>query len=200
MKLFNTVVLGAGGVGKSSLTIRYMQQVFVDTYDPTIEEAYVKNLVVDGEMCQLEILDTAGAGQFTAINEFYTRGQSGYILVFSLTSATSLREVESIRQQIFRSKGLPIPPLSYGIPFILVGTKSDLASEREVSRDVLMKVATLWRCPCYETSAKKDWNVQEVFMDIARQMKNTFPYGSNAPLEPVVPVKKKKRHFGCIIQ
>lgn len=53
-------LLAAGGVGKSALTIQLIQNHFVDEYDPTIEDSYRKQVVIDGETCLLDILDTAG--------------------------------------------------------------------------------------------------------------------------------------------
>ena len=50
----------AGGVGKSALTIQLIQNHFVDEYDPTIEDSYRKQVVIDRETCLLDILDTAG--------------------------------------------------------------------------------------------------------------------------------------------
>jgi small GTP-binding protein len=47
-------------VGKSALTIQLIQNHFVDEYDPTIEDSYRKQVVIDGETCLLDILDTAG--------------------------------------------------------------------------------------------------------------------------------------------
>lgn len=72
---FKVVVLGSGGVGKrhvlrpntgglsrcSALTVQFVQNVFVEKYDPTIEDSYRKNLDIDNESYLLEILDTAGA-------------------------------------------------------------------------------------------------------------------------------------------
>ena len=60
MEEYKIVVLGSGGVGKSALTIQFVQGFFVDKYDPTIEDSYRKQVVVDGKQCILEILDTAG--------------------------------------------------------------------------------------------------------------------------------------------
>ena len=54
------VCFTAGGVGKSALTIQLIQNHFVDEYDPTIEDSYRKQVVIDGETCLLDILDTAG--------------------------------------------------------------------------------------------------------------------------------------------
>jgi len=50
MREFNAVVLGAGGVGKSALTVRFMRDEFLENYDPTIQEEYRKTIEVDGEL------------------------------------------------------------------------------------------------------------------------------------------------------
>ena len=60
-KSYSIVILGGGGVGKSCLTFRLVHNTFKDHYDPTIEDSYRKdNFQVDGEICPLEIMDTAG--------------------------------------------------------------------------------------------------------------------------------------------
>nr|XP_005897471.1 PREDICTED: ras-related protein Rap-1b-like isoform X2 [Bos mutus] len=60
MHEYKLVVLGSGGVGKSALTIQFVQGIFVEKYDPTIEDSYRKQVEVDAQQCMLEILDTAG--------------------------------------------------------------------------------------------------------------------------------------------
>ena len=60
MREYKIVVLGSGGVGKSALTVQFVQGIFVEKYDPTIEDSYRKQVEVDGQKCMLEILDTAG--------------------------------------------------------------------------------------------------------------------------------------------
>ena len=60
-KPYNIIILGDGGVGKSSLTFQLIHDTFVDKYDSTIEDWYRKDdLMVDGESVSIEILDTAG--------------------------------------------------------------------------------------------------------------------------------------------
>jgi len=182
MRAFSAVVLGAGGVGKSALTVRFMRNTFADSYDPTIEETYRKSMQVDGEFCMLEVLDTAGAEQFTALSEIYIQGAAGFILVFSLTQESSMREVEFLRQRIYRIKGIEMPevgsstgPMMSPLPIVIVGAKSDLISEREVSRDLMTQLSQSWGAPFYETSAKNNWNVNEVFEEIVRQMRAKIP-------------------------
>jgi len=170
MREFNAVVLGAGGVGKSALTVRFMRNEFLESYDPTIQEEYRKTVMVDGESTWLEVLDTAGAEQFTALNELYITAGRGFILVFSLTLEASLREVTNLRQQILRIKGE-----NSRIPMVLVGTKLDLTNEREVSPSHIEELSARWKIPVYETSAKRDWDVNIAFEDLVRQMRQYYP-------------------------
>ena len=69
MSAYNSInykicVLGDGGVGKTALTIQLCSNHFVEEYDPTIEDSYRKQVVIDDESCLLEILDTAGPENF----------------------------------------------------------------------------------------------------------------------------------------
>jgi hypothetical protein len=62
---YSIAVMGAGSVGKSAMTLRYVQGVFVKDYDPTIEDAYRKSVLLDDRNCVLDILDTAGQEDYT---------------------------------------------------------------------------------------------------------------------------------------
>ncbi|EIN04909.1 hypothetical protein PUNSTDRAFT_92355 [Punctularia strigosozonata HHB-11173 SS5] len=186
MRDFNVVVLGAGGVGKSALTARFIRDVFIENYDPTIEEEYRRTLQVDGTLTSLEVLDTAGADQFNAINEMYIKNGRGFLLVFSLTQEASLREVEMLRQQIYRVKGG-----SAKVPIVVVGTKLDLVNEREVPRSTIQELAARWGLPFYETSAKRNWQISTPFEDLVRQMLSRYPVES---------VRRKKGSRGsCVV-
>jgi len=65
---YKVVVLGGGGVGKSALTVRFVHSLFVEKYDPTIEDSYRRTINVDGITVSLEVLDTAGTEQVNASN------------------------------------------------------------------------------------------------------------------------------------
>jgi len=159
------VVLGSGGVGKSCLTAQFVQNVWIESYDPTIEDSYRKAIEVDGRQVILEILDTAGTEQFTAMRELYMKTGQGFLLVFSITSMTSLHELAELRDQIIRIKD------DMRVPIVLVGNKSDLEEDRAVSRARAFAVSQSWGgCPYYETSARRRANVDEVFVDLCRQI------------------------------
>ncbi|KAG5291821.1 RAS small monomeric GTPase [Histoplasma ohiense] len=162
---YHIVVLGAGGVGKSCLTAQFVQNVWIESYDPTIEDSYRKLIEVDGRQCILEILDTAGTEQFTAMRELYMKQGQGFLLVFSITSASSLSELAELREQIIRIKD------DDNVPIVIVGNKSDLEEDRAVSRSRAFALSQQWgNSPYYETSARRRANVNEVFIDLCRQI------------------------------
>ncbi|KAI9145010.1 RAP1A, member of ras oncogene family [Paraphysoderma sedebokerense] len=104
MREYKLVVLGSGGVGKSALTVQFVQSIFVEKYDPTIEDSYRKQVEVDGQQCMLEILDTAGTEQFTAMRDLYMKNGQGFILVYSITSQATFNDLSELREQILRVK------------------------------------------------------------------------------------------------
>nr|CAI5832722.1 unnamed protein product [Callosobruchus analis] len=104
MREYKIVVLGSGGVGKSALTVQFVQGIFVEKYDPTIEDSYRKQVEVDGQQCMLEILDTAGTEQFTAMRDLYMKNGQGFILVYSITAQSTFNDLQDLREQILRVK------------------------------------------------------------------------------------------------
>ncbi|KAI8376707.1 ras related protein 1b [Choanephora cucurbitarum] len=183
MREYKLVVLGSGGVGKSALTVQFVQSIFVEKYDPTIEDSYRKQVEVDGQQCMLEILDTAGTEQFTAMRDLYMKNGQGFILVFSIISQVTLTDLNEIREQIIRVKG------SDNVPMVLVGNKCDLENERAVSREKGMSLSQQWGGkPFYETSARFKINVDEVFYDVVRQINKQNPSKD-----------KTKKKFKCLI-
>src|SRR3990167_5324440 len=94
---YNLAVVGGGAVGKSAFTIQFIQQTFCDEYDPTIEDQHRKQVVIDDECTLLDILDTAGQEEYSAMRDQYIRSAEGFLLVFSLTSRSS-NEIEKFVQ------------------------------------------------------------------------------------------------------
>ena len=67
LALHKVIMVGGGGVGKSALTLQYMYGDFVEEYDPTKADSYRKKVSLDGEECQVDILDTAGQEEYAAV-------------------------------------------------------------------------------------------------------------------------------------
>uniref|UniRef100_A0A1I7VQK1 Ras family protein n=1 Tax=Loa loa TaxID=7209 RepID=A0A1I7VQK1_LOALO len=122
--ILRLVVVGGGGVGKSALTIQFVQRHFVIDYDPTIEDSYTKQCFVDDDVCKLEVLDTAGQEEFSTMREQYLRSGNGFLLVFSVIDRNSFEEAIRLHKLILRVKDRD------EFPIILVGNKADLDSDR----------------------------------------------------------------------
>lgn len=167
MREYKLIVLGAGGVGKSCLTVQYISSQYIDSYDPTIEDSYNKIINIDNRIVELEILDTAGIEQFTAMRELYIKNGDGFLLVYSVNDQNSFKELIKLREQILKIKGSTENCL-----MVLVGNKADLNyMERKVSIQDGIDLSESWGgIPFYETSALLRNNVDEVFIDLVRQI------------------------------
>ncbi|CAK7227003.1 RAS1 protein [Sporothrix curviconia] len=165
LREYKLVVVGGGGVGKSCLTIQLIQSHFVDEYDPTIEDSYRKQCVIDDEVALLDVLDTAGQEEYSAMREQYMRTGEGFLLVYSITSRQSFDEITTFQQQILRVKDKDY------FPMVVVGNKCDLESEREVTRQEGEALARSFGCKFIETSAKSRINVDKAFYDIVREIR-----------------------------
>lgn len=99
---YRVVVFGAGGVGKSSLVLRFVKGTFRDTYIPTVEDTYRQVISCDKSVCTLQITDTTGSHQFPAMQRLSISKGHAFILVYSITSKQSLEELKPIYQQVGR--------------------------------------------------------------------------------------------------
>ena len=185
-KEYKLVVVGGGGVGKSALTIQLIQNHFVEEYDPTIEDSYRKTLEVDKELCLLDILDTAGQEEYSALRDQYMRSGMGFLCVFSVVERKTFEEINTFRDQILRAKDAD------RVPMVLVGNKCDLEKDRKVTTNEGMALAKNFGCPYIETSAKRRTNVEEAFEKLVREIRQ------ENPTDPSDPVKPKKK-AGCTI-
>ncbi|PKU48558.1 hypothetical protein llap_1186 [Limosa lapponica baueri] len=186
MREYKLVVLGSGGVGKSALTVQFVQGIFVEKYDPTIEDSYRKQVEVDAQQCMLEILDTAGTEQFTAMRDLYMKNGQGFALVYSITAQSTFNDLQDLREQILRVKDTD------DVPMILVGNKCDLEDERVVGKEQGQNLARQWNnCAFLESSAKSKINVNEIFYDLVRQINRKTPVPGKA--------RKKSSFVACCV-
>ncbi|CAO3701485.1 unnamed protein product [Rhizopus microsporus] len=162
---YKLVMVGGGGVGKLALTIQFIQSHFVDEYDPTIEDSYRKQCIIDSETALLDVLDTAGQEEYSAMREQYMRNGEGFLLVYSITSRMSFEEITTFYQQICRVKDRDY------FPMVLVGNKCDLETDRQVSSQEGSDLAKNFGCQFIETSAKQRINVDEAFFEVVRDIR-----------------------------
>lgn len=131
----------------------------------------------------LEVLDTAGQEEYTALRDQWIRDGEGFVLVYSISSRSSFTRIQRFHNQIQRVKessssspiypGSPISPISPSepVPIMLVGNKCDRITEREVSTQEGHALARELGCEFVEASAKNCVNVEKAFYDVVRQLR-----------------------------
>lgn len=170
LRVYKIVVLGDGGVGKSAVTLQFVSHRFLNYHDPTIEDSYQKQAVIDGEAALLDILDTAGQVrdsyvEFTAMREQYMRCGEGFMICYSVTDRHSFQETMEYRKLISRVRA------NEDIPLVLVGNKCDLQQQRKVTTEEGKALAEELGCPFYETSAALRQFVDDAFFSLVRQIR-----------------------------
>jgi GTPase KRas protein len=167
--LHRIVVLGDGGVGKSAFIMQYCRNQFVTDYDPTIEDSYRKQVIVDKKSCILEILDTAGQEEFVSLRDQWIRDGDAFVLMYSVDNYQSFELLKEIRRQIGFVKG------TTNVPIVFVGNKADLKTVEvtyeqgyRYARDISVPLT----CRFFETSAKTGKNVENVFTTIVRAIRS----------------------------
>uniref|UniRef100_A0A8B9K501 small monomeric GTPase n=1 Tax=Astyanax mexicanus TaxID=7994 RepID=A0A8B9K501_ASTMX len=150
---YKLVMLGEGGVGKSGET--FSEQ----------PDAYKTQIRIDDEPANLDILDTAGQAEFTAMRDQYMRAGEGFIISYSITDRRSFQEARHFKELIYRVRR------TVDTPVVLVGNKSDLAHLRQVSMEEGKELAREFQCPFFETSAAFRYYIDEVFAALVRQIR-----------------------------
>ncbi|GAA6061955.1 hypothetical protein JCM10212_001997 [Sporobolomyces blumeae] len=158
-------LLGSRSVGKSSLSVQFVDSHFVDSYYPTIENTFSKIVRYKGQEFGLDIVDTAGQDEFSILSSRHAIGLHGWILVYSVASRTSFEMCSIIREKILNYTGRD------AVPMVLVGNKSDLAVQRQVTRQEGMDLAASWGKTAFmESSARTNENVAKIFESVVAEI------------------------------
>lgn len=177
-------VVGAEGVGKSALSVRFLTRRFIGEYDQSSDTKYKHTAMVDGESVGFEILDTRSVNQDNGARDEVIRWGDGFMLVYSVTSRTSFDILLEIRRKIEDVKKVA------HVPVIVVGNKADMAHVRQVTQDQGRLLAIDFGCPFMEVSASEDVNkVLESFHVLCREILD-FKRRSRTFLDRVFGLKK----------
>eukprot|EP01090_Pellita_catalonica_P006723 TRINITY_DN1703_c0_g1_i1.p1 TRINITY_DN1703_c0_g1~~TRINITY_DN1703_c0_g1_i1.p1 ORF type:complete len:499 (+),score=75.33 TRINITY_DN1703_c0_g1_i1:84-1499(+) len=160
-------VLGAGGVGKSALTIQFVYQQFVNEFDPTIENSYRKQVSLDKTTLYVDILDTAGPEEFCSLRNHYSRSGEGFIITYSISSRSSFDELDQYVDQLIRMKEVD---KASDLSVVICGNKKDLEDDREVSFEEGQNYAKRLELPFIETSALTAHLVDNLFAGAIRSV------------------------------
>ncbi|XP_038600015.1 GTP-binding protein Rit2 isoform X2 [Tachyglossus aculeatus] len=152
-------------LGSCAMTMQFISHRFPDYHDPTIEDAYKTQVRIDDEAAYLDILDTAGQAEFTAMRDQYMRGGEGFIICYSITDRQSFQEAAEFKELIYKVRH------TYDIPLVLVGNKIDLEQFRQVSTEEGLSLAREYTCAFFETSAALRFYIDDVFHGLVREIR-----------------------------
>ncbi|HQR52366.1 MAG TPA: Rab family GTPase [Burkholderiales bacterium] len=152
-------MLGAFGVGKTSLVRRFVDTLFADSYLTTVGVKLDKKTVtVRNETVNLILWDIAGEDAASTVRTTYLRGSAGYLLVADSTRPVTLQVTRSIQSRAEAEIGK--------VPFILLLNKCDLVNEWAIA-DSEIDALTALGWTIRRTSARTGESVEAVFQDIA---------------------------------
>ncbi|XP_053660551.1 ras-related protein Rab-35 [Anopheles marshallii] len=161
--LFKLLIIGDSGVGKSSLLIRFSDNTFSGSYITTIGVDFkIRTVVINGERVKLQIWDTAGQERFRTITNTYYRGTHGVIVVYDVTNGESFGNVKRWLQEIESNCDI--------VNKVLVGNKNDDPTRKVVTTEDAERFANQMEIKLFETSAKDNINVEDMFLAITEQV------------------------------
>lgn len=153
-------IMGFRSVGKSSLTIQFVEGQFVDSYDPTVENTFTKTMKIRNQDFNLKVVDTAGQDEYSVFPQIYAMDIHGYCFVYSINNPKSFEVIRIIYEKLTDMIGNVVTPI------ILVGNKKDLATERAVSYEQGKSLADLMKAKFVEVSAKDNSSVNDLFTSL----------------------------------
>jgi Ras-related protein Rab-11A len=161
------VVIGDSGVGKSNIITRYTSDTFKEKSKSTVGVEFgIKSFSVEGSAVKVTIWDTAGQDRFKVLTKGYYRGSHGAMIVYDITSLSSFEHAAKWLEELVSS-------VDEEVLVMLVGNKSDLEDQRQVSTEVAREFARENSLSFIETSAKLDGpegNVEKAFVTIVTEI------------------------------
>ncbi|XP_014662424.1 PREDICTED: ras-related protein Rab-35-like [Priapulus caudatus] len=159
--LFKLLIIGDSGVGKSSLLLRFSDDVFTGNFITTIGVDFkIRTVDIDGEKVKLQIWDTAGQERFRTITSTYYRGTHGVVVVYDVCSGDSFANVKRWLHEIDQNCD--------NVCRVLVGNKCDDPHNKVVLTEDANRFADQMGIQLFESSAKENINVEDMFNAITR--------------------------------
>ena len=161
--LFKLLIIGESGVGKTCLLLRFTDDSFTANHLTTIGIDFkIKIINLENKLIKLQIWDTAGQERFRTITKTYYKGAHGIILTYDVTDQNSFKNIRNWIKQIEANA-------QTNVRKVLVGNKCD-KPDRVVSEEEGKKLADDFGMHFFETSAKTNQNVSEVFTFLTKEI------------------------------
>ncbi|KAE9548937.1 hypothetical protein FO519_007843 [Halicephalobus sp. NKZ332] len=170
--LFKIVFVGDMGIGKTCVVQRFKNGTYIEKQGTTIGVDFtMKTLIVDGKRVKLQIWDTGGQERFRTITQSYYRSANGIILCYDITCRQSF---ESLIRWMDDVSKFAVP----NVVKVLIATKADMADSRVVEQEEGDQLARAHNMTFMEVSSKNNYNIDNVFNELATQLKAQYDSGS----------------------
>uniref|UniRef100_A0A8C4TT75 Ras-related protein Rab-7b n=1 Tax=Falco tinnunculus TaxID=100819 RepID=A0A8C4TT75_FALTI len=164
------IIIGALGVGKTSLLHQYVHKTFYEDYRTTLGASILtKVLAVDNTPLKLQIWDTGGQERFRSMVSTFYKGSDGCMLAFDVTDRESFESLDNWRDDFLEK----VIPREHDFPMVVLGNKIDLC-DRQVPKEIASAWCKEKDIPYFEVSAKNNINVAEAFETLAKQALTTY--------------------------
>jgi len=165
---FKLPIIGDAGVGKTTLTHRYLHGLFKQSYHGTIGvDFFLKKFDIDGKKISLQIWDFAGEEKFRFLLPGIIKGANGTIFMFDITRYITFENLSNWLS-VFKTAN---QNHNQTVPALLVGSKTDLEGIRTVSSKEAKSFAQDNNLIGYiECSSKNGENIEELFRKITKIM------------------------------
>jgi len=167
--VMKVITLGESGVGKTCIINRYIKDIFEEKSLSTIgiKFAYKQVKLENGKFINIKLVDTAGQEKFRALTKSYFKNVDAVLFIFSINNQDSFDNIINwinLFNENHNGKE--------GIPMYLIGNKSD--QDRIVQKYVVDEFIIKNKYKYYETSAKENSGINELFQDLCEDLYKFF--------------------------
>ena len=157
--LVKYIIIGESGVGKSNILSKFRDNIFDEKTHPSIGVKFIaKNLSINNLTFRLQIWDTAGQESFRSMTKVYYKNSSCAFIVYDITEKRSFNNID-----IWLKECKSVAPET--IVFVLIGNKSDIIDNREVTYEEGANFAKEHNMLFFEVSAKNGDNIEKAFKE-----------------------------------
>ena len=197
--IFKIVIVGDSSVGKTNILTKYLRDEFDENSKATVGVEFgTKNFDIEGNIVKAQIWDTAGQERYRSITTAYYKGSKGCLLVYDITRKGTFESIDRWVSDLKASS-------ENNMSIILLGNKSDLGNERQISTEEGEEKAKFYKMAFMETSALNGNNIerafQELINDVYKNNNQIFKKEVNLFLNntgiDIYQQKKEEKKGGC---